>query len=60
MDAVEPHFVIKDAGIGIDELHLTGSQALHFTSHEDNAGFEYVENLVVMSSFSIARKNGVR
>ena len=48
MHAVEPQLAVHGAGVGVGELHLPEPEALHLAAGEHDAGFEHVEDRVVV------------
>ena len=55
MYAFKPHFTAHDMGIGLSDLHLALAQTFDFTAMQDDSGFDYIDNRVVVSRFAVAR-----
>ena len=60
VNSVQPHLAVENSRVGVDQLNLSSAKALHLAANQHNAGFEHVENLVIVSSLAITREHGVR
>jgi len=56
---LQPHFAVRQVGVGISDLHLAGAHALHLAAVQHDARLDDVEDGELVSGATIARQHGV-
>ena len=55
----QPHLAVRNVGVGLGNLYLAGSNALHFAAVKHDARLDYVEDGAFVSGAPIARQHGI-
>ena len=55
MHSFKPHFAIVESGVRINDLHVTFTQAFDLATLQHDAGFNHIQNGVVVPCLTIAR-----
>ena len=54
MHSLKPHFAIVEPGVCVDDLYVTFTQAFDLATLQHDAGFNHIQNGVVVTRLTIA------
>lgn len=52
--SLKPYFAIVEPGVRIDDLHVTLTQTFDLTALQHDAGFDHIQNGVVVTRLAVA------